>query len=77
MTKDTGGMAFPNPALADEAYSPADDEYGMSLRDYFAAKALLMDGLGLHADILDGQSVSQHMARAAYNVADAMLEARK
>lgn len=71
MTKDTGGMAFPNPALADEAYSLADDDFGMSLRDYFAAKAMAAL-IGRYND-----EPYEDLAAGAYAAADAMLEARK
>ena len=45
---------------------------GMSLRDYFAAKALQ----GLLADT-NIKSSAEEFASRAYDVADAMLEARK
>jgi Asp-tRNA(Asn)/Glu-tRNA(Gln) amidotransferase A subunit family amidase len=53
-----------------------EDEYGMTLRDYFAGQALA--GLVIGAEI-NGKGESQLLpvARAAYNIADAMLEARK
>lgn len=66
-TKDNGGPAFP----CEYEGSTRSDAFGMTLRDYFAAKA--MQGLivrrenGTHADI----------AENAYMMADAMLEARK
>ena len=58
-----GGYAFPK---SDTETSGGN--YGMTLRDYFAAKA--MNGLlarGLH---------EHHVAALAYNVADAMLAER-
>jgi hypothetical protein len=59
MTADDGGRAF-----------PCETTYGMTLRDYFAAKA--MQGLVAHGGV-----GAKKMAQAAYIVADAMLEARK
>ena len=45
---------------------------GMTLRDYFAAKA--MTGL-LTAEIV-GEYSNEHVAEISYRIADAMLEAR-
>jgi hypothetical protein len=73
----TGGAAFP---LTGEviAYQEGEPQFGMTLRDYFAAKALQ----GLCA--LDWQSAyQQHMPSAevyaenAYCIADAMIKARE
>lgn len=68
----TGGAAFPaNP-------NNAHCEPGMTLRDYFAAKAMQGMIAGLLADgskfdaMKAGKAISQH----AYAVADAMLESR-
>ena len=47
--------------------------YGMTLRDYFAAKA--MQGL-LTAEIV-GDYSNEHVAEIAYVLADAMLKARE
>lgn len=75
-----GGEAFPRPAsvgpdyLTGEPAAPVDPQKGMSLRDYFAAKAMA-------ALIVSGNSSNkptQHdIASGAYAVADAMLAARK
>ncbi len=64
--KDTGGPAFPH------AQWPI--ETGMTLRDYFAAKAMqgICNGRS-HSD-LKGHAVAS--AKVAYEVADAMLKAR-
>ena len=64
MSKDNvGGAAFP---------TPHDPLYlGMSLRDYFAAKA--MQGM-LACEML--RATEQEFAYRAYMVADAMLKAR-
>lgn len=61
--------AFP---FRDEAdYGPGVINFGMTLRDYFAAKALA----GLLVRNFPGQSF-QKSAEAAYQHADAMLIAR-
>jgi hypothetical protein len=72
--KDTGGPAFPRPFSIDDV--DPDVSYpahiGMTLRDYFAAKAM-------QADMTDGVHESDFAwsAARAYKMADAMLEARK
>ena len=60
----TGGRAFPVP-------DDASDMPGMTLRDYFAAKA--MQGL-LSSDVV---APLDDFAAKSYLVADAMLNARK
>ncbi len=72
--KDTGGPAFPRPFSVDDV--DPDISYpahtGMTLRDYFAAKAM-------QADMTDGihENDFAWSAARAYKMADAMLEARK
>lgn len=63
MTKETGGPAFPFVCDADFDYGT-----GMTLRDYFAAKAM-QEWVGV-CDSDDG-------ALLAYKWADAMLKARE
>ena len=52
-------QAFPNPHRTDMT--------GMTLRDYFAAKALLRIGVN---------TSYEDLAKTAYKIADAMMEAR-
>ena len=66
MSKDTGGPAFPAPAGVSHI-----TEQGMTLRDYFAAKAMQ----GMLADPSTPEIMD--IAGAAYEVADAMLKARQ
>jgi hypothetical protein len=76
MSKDTGGPAFPVPGLHEN-----NDYDGMTLRDYFAAKA--MQGLIAHEE--RAKQLGSHnlgdfdvrVAICAYRYADAMLKARK
>jgi len=74
MSKTNGGAAFPDPGRAQSAKQRAQlTETGMSLRDYFAAKALQ----GLYA----GGKANEHasdatLAKWSYAMADAMLAAR-
>lgn len=57
MTKETGGPAFPT-----EIYE------GMTMRDYFAAKAMQA--------MVNEYDDFNYMAGLSYEIADAMLEAR-
>lgn len=59
---NTGGPAFP---------SPYDDDEGMTLRDYFAAKAMQ----GMMVDV--EQPRCEYIAKVAYQMADAMLKAKQ
>lgn len=78
MNKDNGGLAFPVPVGVTEGMWT-----GMTLRDYFAAKAMLFNvesfeeiaGISHKAgeDHRDGFRIA---AAFAYQIADAMLEAR-
>jgi hypothetical protein len=63
MTKDTGGAAFPD-FIKD----------GMTLRDYFAAKAMQAFISSPHVKPTCKDS---EISKAAYLVADAMLKARE
>ena len=63
---NTGGPAFP--WTADRA--ARGDEPGMTLRDYFAAKAM-------QVFIADQRSGMAEDAKDAYAMADAMLKARE
>ena len=47
--------------------------YGMTLRDYFAGQALQ----GMIATLAGPSAGHAHRAKAAYQLADAMLQARK
>jgi len=67
-----GGPAFPNPIERSMRDFGTTDAYpGMSLRDYFAAKA--MPGLVFKQNI---HIPPKEMAKKAYAIADAMLAAR-
>jgi hypothetical protein len=62
MEMNTGGPAFPS-WKEDGAFA-----YGMTLRDYFSAKAM---------QEYVGANTQEHGARKAYEWADAMLKARE
>ncbi|CAM3898225.1 hypothetical protein CCOS865_02191 [Pseudomonas reidholzensis] len=88
MTKPTGGPAFPvtinnrdtNPAtgfLGEEIKPHSFSTYsGMTLRDYFAAKALA--GLAANQSMIDSNDSKavRYLADCSYQIADAMLIAR-
>jgi len=67
---NTGGPAFPQVELDQVTGNPCDQHSGMTLRDYFAAKAMQ----GMMHDV--SQPVGEVIANWAYEVADAMLSAR-
>ena len=72
MTEDTSGPAFP------PQHDPATHPSGITLRDYFAAKAIqgLMGRDWSDFKISDDELIAL-WARSAYGVADAMLAARQ
>lgn len=77
MTNKTGGSAFP--------VQNACMEEGMTLRDYFAAKAMqaiitklpVVDQQGVHGQpVPDKVQHNLDIAESAYWIADAMIQAR-
>lgn len=69
---NTGGPAFPTNRLNVHGKVVPNEE-GMTLRDYFAAKALLVGGPMNKSPAYDDET----RARYAYELADAMLKARQ
>jgi len=72
MNKETGGAAFPLPTAFGVHGQIVVGQEGMTLRDYFAAKALAGFCAGL-----DAEDDIAELPRLCYDLADAMLEARK
>ncbi len=72
MNKDTGGPAFPLQTW-DSAIQSPKTEQGMTLRDYFAAKAMQ----GMLAENGGGALHNTNLSDFAYLIADAMLKARE
>ena len=64
-----GGSAFPNEGGPGNLWN----EKGMTLRDYFAAKAMQSYLNGYDRDIF----THDEWAKASYQMADAMLKARE
>lgn len=75
---NTGGQAFPN-----EGFNGwGKPEEGMTLRDYFAAKAMQSIVLTEHYQKMETPTfkyeyIGTALAEEAYRVADAMLKARE
>ena len=73
--KNDGGPAFPV-TVTDKSGQIAPTEIGMSLRDYFAAKAL--QGLLSYSHAADRfRGELKYAAIEAYQIADAMLKVRE
>lgn len=66
-TNNDGGPAFPMPSVFNEGLHVHAQEYGMTLRDYFAAKAMQMAVI---------RHTPERIAKDAYELADAMLAVR-
>jgi len=80
---DDGGPAFPYVWMGVPGQPPQIKQLitsgGMTIRDYFAAKAMqaILSDLQ-HQKVDDRKITDQHiLAKGAYAVADAMLQARK
>lgn len=84
-TKNNGGPAFPV-TLSEDHGQPSWHPNGMTLRDYFAAKAMqghwsnangnsTLDWMEANPDLEEGEL--RIVAKLAYAQADAMLKARE
>lgn len=87
MTDKTGGPAFPGKATLNRGtgelmpYQFGNDDFevpGMTLRDFFAAKAMQgMIGVSSDLSSKDGSVITEaHIAAQAYAFADAMIAER-
>lgn len=74
MIDKTGGPAFPGT----EANYGYEGEAGMTLRDYFAAKAMSISWKAMNEGYFEpnGDSLNDQAATCAYQIADAMIRAR-
>lgn len=78
---DDGGAAFPSHEAADSDYRNRISGGGMSLRDYFAAKAMQAI-VGNHeamkeiSNKKEGKAIKSIVAEQCYALSDAMLEQR-
>ncbi|WP_342753773.1 hypothetical protein AAGQ96_12995 [Pantoea sp. MBD-2R] len=75
MSKETGGPAYPLPLGS----VTVEGQEGMTLRDYFATKAMAayISTAGGPCIIGGLDGAEDHLADQSYAMADAMLEARK
>lgn len=81
-SKDTGGQAFPCFERGSAGAGPLDlTDPGMTLRDYFAAKAMqiMWDAYDKGYCGLNNNDApdTEVIAKGAYQMADAMLKARQ
>ncbi|HZW19501.1 MAG TPA: hypothetical protein VFF71_11905 [Luteimonas sp.] len=79
MNMNDGGPAFPQSVhRSDRGMEWVESEDGMTLRDYFAAKAMAsMIGTSAAPTYVGGlEGAESYCAVAAYKMADAMLVAR-
>ena len=66
------------PAFPAMHFDLADNEHGMTLRDYFAAKAMqAILSSDRYAGLIGVNRYEQRTAEDAYKMADAMMKARK
>jgi hypothetical protein len=72
MSKNNGGPAFPSSIVDDSLHVP-----GMTLRDYFAAKAMQGFCVVTVDDSPIGDWKLDYLAKHAYLMADAMLAERE
>lgn len=73
MSIDTGGPAFPHPDYLAQGWE------GMTLRDYFAAKAMasfISKGDGFSEQFTSDDDHDDKISRWSYEMADAMMKAR-
>lgn len=68
-TINNGGPAFPIPLHPGQTYTAHSLCDGMTLRDYFAAKAM--------QSLVSDKLLSDVVAKWSYEMADAMLRARE
>ena len=72
MSKETGGPAFPVPGLQNDA-----DFNGMTLRDYFAAKAMAAQIVAVDGLERGNNNQALDLAVFSYAMADAMMKERE
>jgi len=67
-----------NPPAFPPMHDPNTHEFGMTLRDYFAAKAMQSLTHRLFAyQVLESEHYAEDVSKAAYLMADAMMKARE
>lgn len=80
MSKETGGPAFPVTIQSNRNGDTMqhDNDFGMTLRDYFAAQAMQACTSLVNIEVLNAfpPSTVTMLAKDAYRIADAMLKER-
>jgi len=77
MSKDNGGPAFPVTLAAGQNYGGHAPFDGMTLRDYFAAKAMQACPSKMNSHVGVGYEANNiNLCMASYAIADAMLKER-
>jgi len=71
MDKKDGGQAFPHGDPTNGG------DIGMTLRDYFAAKAMAGFCADSSVEWKHGREIETTLAKLAYDVADAMIQVRQ
>jgi hypothetical protein len=74
MTKETGGPAFSHHVVCVDRWSETQKIQGISVRDYFAAKAMQALIASPHCPY---EFDATEKSETAYTIADAMLKARE
>ena len=76
---NTGGPAFARPASPAHEYGFHKHQEGMTLRDYFAAKAMQAFAMdeAINKEAETAPDWYKMIATASYDMADAMLKARE
>lgn len=75
MNNSTGGPAFPHHVVCENGWAETQKLQGMTIRDYFAAKAMYMVNMNSHST-MSMESRETYIARRSYAIADAMLRVR-
>ena len=72
------------PAFPAMHYDLADNEHGLTMRDYYAAKAMQMEMLSTYklyekgeCDVDEWRQLFVNIAEHAYDMADEMMKARE
>lgn len=80
---NTGGPAFPHHVVCDKGWAETQELQGMTLRDYFAAKAMIFVMPDVIKELQKGYLTQEKTDKlktvaceACYGIADAMLSAR-
>lgn len=75
---DNNGIRVEKGAPGSIRIAASDAHEGISLRDWFAGKALIgLPTLCAHDTLEKGETFPQHVAKSAYELADAILAARE